>query len=311
MRSAYPLLVDQNGWSAGICRIPNTSSSSTTTTSLLRSVGVDITRPAQLHHQAHHDIEIHVEDPPSTFSHEYPQPLPVAATHGTIERGKGAGGADHRSKRKLPNSDGSTRANTFNRAVQRLELSIRPDGELCFDTRGPLPLSATPSRGSGASAGTPRASPRSSSSPRAAYNRQHESVHSGVAPAIDPSDGGVPQLNHNQAQRTRGSNGTGSCGGMGPAAPPSFTLPMMSRPSQLSLCCSSPDYYYNEERLRQEPEPGLLKCCDTKISCCPCSPCCEPYCPVGHMNTVCMSMICSGIIMFIVLSPLLHYLVPT
>nr|XP_053641304.1 uncharacterized protein LOC128694974 [Cherax quadricarinatus] len=302
MRSAYPLLVDHNGWSGGNCRDP---------TSLLRSLGVDLSRPAHpptLH--AHHDIEIHVEDPPSSFSHEYPQPL--ATTH-QQRAATLAAVADHRTS-KIKSSDIS-RASSINRTVQRLQLSIHPKTEIHSDTRRVEGRSdgrtdtrgqnTSSSRSSGASTTTPRNSPRTTS-PRSSYGgRRQEGIHPGVAVGLDQQE---RQQNHREYPR--GSNGTGSCG----VAAPAFSLPTImrpSRPSQLSLCCSSPEYYYNEERLRQEPEPGLLNCCDTKISCCPCSPCCEPYCPVGHMNTVCMSLICTAIILFIVLSPLFHYLVPT
>ncbi|XP_071521003.1 uncharacterized protein [Panulirus ornatus] len=306
MRSAYPLLVDQNGWSVGNCRDP---------TSLLRSVGVDLSRPAhQTAHHAHHDIEIHVEDPPSSYSHEYPQPQATAHEEAAITQG----GAEYRTFKK----PGDTfRGSSFNRTVQRLQLSVRPEPDLRLDSRfvegrpdgrpdgraDSRNQNANSSRSSAASTATPRNSPRTTS-PRAAYaGRRLEGVHPGGPLGLEQQQQ-EPQQNHRDY--ARGSNGTGSCG----VAAPAFTLPTMmrpSRPSQLSLCCSSPDYYYNEERLRQEPEPGLLNCCDTKISCCPCSPCCEPYCPVGHMNTVCMSLICTAIILFIVLSPLFHYLVPT
>lgn len=70
------------------------------------------------------------------------------------------------------------------------------------------------------------------------------------------------------------------------------------------------DFYHSDERLRMEPEPGLCSCCDKKVSYCPCCPCCDKYCPEGNMNSVCTSLICSGIILFIVFSPIFHYLVP-
>lgn len=286
MHSAYPLLVEQNGWSVGSCR---------NSTSILRSVGVDLSRPS--HHQvphAHHDIEIHVEDPPSSFSHEYPQPL-ANAHHGRV---KGGYGSESRSKRKPPVSD-VHRSGSINRAVQRLELSVSPDSDLRVDNRSHY--NTTSQSAAAASTVTPRGSPRSS--PRGpSYGRRLEGVHTGGGVVLQQ---GQQEANHRD-YISSGSNGTGRCA----LAASSFTLPITSRPSQLSLCCSSPDYYYNEERLRQEPEPGLLNCCDKKVSCCPCCPCLEPYCPVGHMNTVCMSMICSFIILFIILSPLLHYLVP-
>ncbi|XP_070000366.1 uncharacterized protein [Penaeus vannamei] len=286
MRSAYPLLVEQNGWSVGSCRNP---------TSILRSVGVDLSRPSQYQApHAHHDIEIHVEDPPSSFSHEYPQPL--ANAH--LGRAKGGVATEPRSKRK-PVSD-VHRTGSFNRAVQRLELSVSPDADLRVD---PRPHLNAASRSSAGGTATPRASPRSS--PRASsYGRRVEGANTCGGGVVLQQD--HLESNHRDYS-SAGSNGTGRCTLSGP----SFALPVMSRPSQLSLCCSSPDYYYNEERLRQEPEPGLLNCCDKKVSCCPCCPCLEPYCPVGHMNTVCMSMICSFIILFIILSPLLHYLVPS
>lgn len=59
------------------------------------------------------------------------------------------------------------------------------------------------------------------------------------------------------------------------------------------------------EKFRQEPEPGLLQCCERKVSCCTCC------CPRGQMNTVAVSVICVCVIVFIVLSPLLHFMVPT
>ncbi|KAK4291382.1 hypothetical protein Pmani_035785 [Petrolisthes manimaculis] len=263
----YPLLLNQNGWGG---------SGRHTSTTLLRSLGAELSRPTQAtahsytttRTQAHHDIEVHVEAPQQSFFRlEYPQP--PARTHRTPPVG---GSADTRDTRF--GSDGGAGV----KMVPRLQTVPR-----CPDT---TPVS-------------PRASPR----PRRGGG-------------TEASQSQVPVVTENH----RGSNGTGRCaaGGVGAglaAGPgPMVALGHMgpTRPSQLSLCCSSPDYYYNsEERVRQEPEPGLLNCCDAKVSCCPCCPCCRPYCPTGHMNTVCMALICSGIITFIVLSPLFHYLIPT
>ena len=110
-----------------------------------------------------------------------------------------------------------------------------------------------------------------------------------------------------------GQEGVGRCRGPGGASPCLTLHPLTvgAAPSELSLCCSTPEGLQDDERVHQEPEPGLIGCCDAKVSCCPCCPCLAPYCPAGHMNTVFMALICSGIIIFIVLSPLLHYLIPT
>ena len=59
------------------------------------------------------------------------------------------------------------------------------------------------------------------------------------------------------------------------------------------------------QKFRQEPEPGLCACCERKVACCTC---CFPR---GQMNTVAVSVICVCVIVFIVLSPLLHFMVPT
>lgn len=277
MSGGYPLLLDQNGWGG----------SGRHATTLLRSVGVELSRPTQTRTQAttytqantrtqaHHDIEVHVEAPHQSFFRlEYPQPL--ARTHRTPPVG---GAADTRDTRF--GSDVGAGVGVGLRAAPRLQTGPR-----CPDT---TPVS-------------PRASPR----PRR-----------GTGTEANQSQVPVVTENH------RGSNGTGRCAGAagggagaGLAAGPGPVVALAqmgpTRPSQLSLCCSSPDYYYNsEERVRQEPEPGLLNCCDAKVSCCPCCPCCRPYCPAGHMNTVCMALICSGIIIFIILSPLFHYLIPT
>ena len=283
MRSAYPLLVDQNGWGVA----GSSSNNRVDSTSLLRSVGVDLSRPVTHQSQpslVHPDIEILVEDPPSIFSHEYPQP--PSDLH-----------YDSRLKRKPV---GFQRAG-INRSVQRLDLSnLRPELEaaLLNEVRSASNPETTPLRLSGPSGSTPRGSPRSAS-PRSKLRHEFEGNDTVSESCLHASQMPRQSINSN--------SNSGSYRGQAQ----SLSLSSVMRPSQLSLCCSSPDYYYSTERLRQEPEPGLCACCDTKVSCCPCSPCCEAWCPVGHMNTVCTSLICCGIILFIVLSPLLHYLVPT
>lgn len=241
---------------------------------LLRSVGVDLSRGAA--HASRQDNEYPLAT--FSFSQEYPQP---AATH------------TPRPSRAAAAPTASPRHQHLSRAgsAGRRDAHVLPHA------------AATCSPAGGA---TPRGSPRTCS-PRAVYGgrRQEGEVRGGgVEVALQEEERGFPV----------GQESLGRCRGAGGGGPPGLMLPTLvggSAPSELSLCCSTPEALQDEDRVRQEPEPGLMGCCDAKVSCCPCFPCLGPYCPVGHMNTVCMALICSGIIIFIVLSPLLHYLIPT
>lgn len=266
MRSAYPLLLHQNGWGAGGCRDPS---------ALLRSVGVDLSRGAA---HAAHVGRLDNEYPLATFSlsQEYPQPV---ATH-------------------APRQPRAACASPRQPHLVRVGSAGRRDAHVLSHAA----LTRSPSGGA-----TPRGSPRTCS-PRTAYGGRRQEGDArgvGVEVALQEEERGFPA----------GQESVGRCRGPGGGMAPGLTLPTLvsgAAPSELSLCCSTPEELRGgDERVHQEPEPGLMGCCDAKVSCCPCCPCLGPYCPVGHMNTVCMALICSGIIIFIVLSPLLHYLIPT
>ncbi|XP_076040930.1 uncharacterized protein LOC143025328 [Oratosquilla oratoria] len=360
MRSAYPLLVENNTWNLG-----NTTRSQT---ALLRSVGVDLSqhhpssghllssttnlpyRSSPHHHlgaSSLHDIEVHLEDPPSVFRHVYPQPLvddltprsssqglplsaasSLSAVHRTSNL---ALGSNHRSTphhlphHRSPSTSDITQHLT--NTIHRLERGAFDGGVLEGNSsrlEGRLEGLASPRLVSGG--GPTRIDPTSPRSPRTSPrivdHHQPAAAASLLAEALnlDPSSWEKNNGHHPLGQRSSGGSGnsagghsgtSGSNGVNGSGSRPALALTSMMRPSQLSLCCSTPEYYYNTERLRQEPEPGICACCDAKVSCCPCLPCCAACCPVGHMNSVCVSLLCCGIILFIVLSPLLHYLVPT
>ncbi|CAL4140731.1 unnamed protein product [Meganyctiphanes norvegica] len=356
MRSAYPLLVDQNGWSVGSgARDPYSRDPS----SRLRAVGVELSRGSNSLSHLHlddlrhntasyyrsdydpHEIGFHVEDEPPSYLHEYPQPQSSAFHHPVRSKAAAAAleaGEEYRSKRKLRefsppqthypshnyySQDYRGSGGGINRLVQGIELtSIRPElDSVRVDSRGHRERTVTPPRSSVTpprSAVTPprstppRGSPRSSS-PR--YTRRHEGIHTDETILTGPQH--ELRSNHRGlgasglADSHRGSRGGSAAGESLRVAQVNTGFRLSTLPSQFSLCCSTPDYFYNEERLRQEPEPGLCACCDVKVSVCPCLPCCKNVLPEGHMNSVCVSFICIGIILFIVFAPLLHYLIPS
>ena len=66
----------------------------------------------------------------------------------------------------------------------------------------------------------------------------------------------------------------------------------------------------NEDGFVIDTEPGLCGCSDKKVSFCPCFPCLNGYCPRGYINSVGCCFVCICVILFVILSPLLHYLWP-
>ena len=295
MQSGYPLIVDQNGW--GVASLTGSDPRRPDSTSLLRAIGNDLSRTAQLKaaiaaaasgstSSSPHEIIVR-ESPLPSYCYDYPQ-------NPFLENENITRHSSLRIKRKPQrpttlNHHGSPVSNrivSFNRGTVQQHL-IDPDLELFeHPTRRQQQHNFV---GETSSSPMQRSD---SSSPRVSRKEQHHQTNTRV-PLIDQEMVQMPDnLEHHHS---------------------SYSL-TATHPKQFVLCCSPPgnnSYYYNQERerLRQEPEPGLCDCCDAKVSCC-CA-CCHTWCPTGHVNSVCTSLICFGIILFIVLSPLLHYLVPT
>lgn len=326
MPGAYPLLVDQTDWGMGA----HSGAEANASALLLRRLGAELTRPnpfgghsASAASTTLRDVEIVLAEPPlpptAIFAHEYPQPLRQVvadghiphATLNSVKRKPRPTLLNHHPASPFVNRVG------LNRSTQRLDINFHRDfGEIEIPATFHFPQ-ANVNRCSSINNSPRNNSPRNSSSRNSPLKTNHRTavknshlrkeyenpLREASLRKEDTEEDSQNSLNWNKRsnapQRNMEENGTHT----------SYALTSNRRPNQFVLCCSPPDYYYSTERLRQEPEPGLCECCEKKVSCC--CPCCHTWFPTGNVNSVCTSLVCIGIIMFIVLSPLLHYLVPT
>lgn len=303
MHSAYPLLVEQTDWGRGAHSGAGVSSAE-----LLRSIGADLTRRSGQAFgtpslTALRNVEIVVTEPPlraPLYAYEYPQPpgepLGAATRHPSlrVKREPRPTTLNHASP--LCNRAG------VNRLPQRVDLN--PFGVEGFET--PPTHRCAPLGG----VNSPRSSPHLGRQRTPPLRKEYASV-ARVPPPIQEESAAALEAREDALRNWPQWGDRAPTGVIGePGTHSSYALASVRHPNQLVLCCSPPpDLYYSTERLRQEPEPGLCDCCEKKVSCC-CA-CCHTWFPTGNVNSVCTSLICCGIIMFIVLSPLLHYLVPS